>query len=62
MAGMGTAELAASACTAGGLGSIGCAAMPPETAAKTIQTLRALTDRPINANFFCHHVINSNGR
>jgi nitronate monooxygenase len=28
--------------------------MQPEFAAKTIQALRALTDRPINVNFFCH--------
>jgi nitronate monooxygenase len=54
MAGIGTVELAASVCAAGGLGSIGCAAMQPELAAKTIQALRALTDRPINVNFFCH--------
>jgi NAD(P)H-dependent flavin oxidoreductase YrpB (nitropropane dioxygenase family) len=30
MAGIGTVELAASVCVAGGLGSIGCAAMQPE--------------------------------
>jgi nitronate monooxygenase len=54
MAGMGTVELAASVCAAGGLGSIGCAGMQPELAAKTIQALRALTDKPINVNFFCH--------
>jgi nitronate monooxygenase len=54
MAGIGTVELAASVCVAGGLGSIGCAAMQPELAAKTIQALRVLTDRPINVNFFCH--------
>ena len=39
---------------AGGLGSIGCAMMPPELAAKTIRELRALTDKPINVNFSCH--------
>jgi len=54
MAGIGTAELAASVCTAGGLGSIACAGMEPEAAAKTIQAVRALTDQPINVNFFCH--------
>jgi NAD(P)H-dependent flavin oxidoreductase YrpB (nitropropane dioxygenase family) len=54
MAGISTVELAASVCAAGGLGSIGCAWMQPELAAKTIQALRALTDKPINVNFFCH--------
>jgi NAD(P)H-dependent flavin oxidoreductase YrpB (nitropropane dioxygenase family) len=33
MAGIGTVELAASVCAAGGLGSIGCAGMQPEFAA-----------------------------
>jgi nitronate monooxygenase len=28
--------------------------MEPEFAAKTIRTLRGLTDKPINVNFFCH--------
>ena len=54
MAGIGTVELAASACAAGGLGSIGCAGMQPELVAKTIQALRGLTRKPINVNFFCH--------
>ena len=54
MAGVGTVELAAAVCAAGGLGSIGCAGMQPALAAKTIQALRALTDKPINVNFFCH--------
>lgn len=54
MASIGTVELAASVCAAGGLGSIGCAAMAPELAAKTIQALQGLTDKPINVNFFCH--------
>ena len=54
MAGLGTVELAASACEAGGLGSVGCAAMQPQLVAKTIQELRGLTGKPINVNFFCH--------
>jgi nitronate monooxygenase len=54
MAGIGTVELAASVCAAGGLGSIGCGAMPPEHAAKTIHALRTLTEKPINVNVFCH--------
>jgi nitronate monooxygenase len=54
MAGLGTVDLAAAVSSAGGLGSIGCAAMEPELAAKTIRALRGLTDKPINVNFFCH--------
>jgi nitronate monooxygenase len=54
MAGFGTVGLAASVCDAGGLGSIGCATMPPELAEKTIEELRQLTGKPVNANFFCH--------
>jgi nitronate monooxygenase len=54
MAGIGTVDLAAAVSAAGGLGSIGCAAMGPEFAGKTIRALRELTDKPINVNFFCH--------
>jgi nitronate monooxygenase len=54
MAGFGTLELAAAVCAAGGVGSIGCAGMEPEFAAKTIRALRGLSDKPINVNFFCH--------
>src|SRR3984893_18194342 len=54
MAGIGTVDLAAAVSAAGGLGSIGCATMEPELAAKTIRALRGLTDKPINVNFFCH--------
>lgn len=54
MAGFGTVELAASVCRAGGLGSLGCAGMPPQVATDAIGRLRALTGRPINVNFFCH--------
>lgn len=54
MTGLGTVELAAAVCEAGGLGSIGCSTMQPELVAKTIQELRGLTSKPINVNFFCH--------
>jgi len=40
MAGIGTVDLAAAVSARGGLGSIGCAAMEPEFAAKTIRALR----------------------
>ncbi len=48
MAGLGTVELAASVCMAGGLGSLGCAAMPPQVARQAIERLRTLTRKPIN--------------
>jgi nitronate monooxygenase len=54
MAGFGTVELAAAVCAAGGLGSISCATMQPQLAAKTIKELRRLTSKPVNVNFFCH--------
>jgi nitronate monooxygenase len=54
MAGFGTVGLAASVCAAGGLGSISCATMQPQLAAKTIEELRRLTSKPVNINFFCH--------
>jgi nitronate monooxygenase len=54
MTGAGTVDLAASVCAAGGLGSVSCATLQPRHAAQTIEQLRKVTDRPINANFFCH--------
>ena len=54
MAGIGTPELAAAVCEAGGLGSIGCGPMPAELVGRTIETVRGLTRRPISVNFFCH--------
>jgi NAD(P)H-dependent flavin oxidoreductase YrpB (nitropropane dioxygenase family) len=54
MAGIGTIEIAAAVSATGGLGSIGCAVMEPEFAAKAIRALRGLTGKPINVNFFCH--------
>jgi nitronate monooxygenase len=54
MSGIGTVELAAAVCAAGGLGSIGCAVLQPDVAASEIKALRALTNRPFSVNFFCH--------
>jgi nitronate monooxygenase len=54
MAGFGTVGLAASVCGAGGLGSISCATMQPQLAAKTIEELRRLTRKPLNVSFLCH--------
>lgn len=54
MAGLGTVELAASVCAGGGLGSLGCVGLQPETVIQAVDKLRALTRKPINTNFFCH--------
>jgi nitronate monooxygenase len=51
MAGLSTVELAAAVGEAGGLGSIGCAAMEPQVVAKAIHELRALTNKSINLAF-----------
>jgi nitronate monooxygenase len=59
MAGIGTVDLASAVSAAGGLGSIGCAAMEPELAAKTIRALRGLTDKPINVHFFNGYALDS---
>jgi nitronate monooxygenase len=54
MTGIGTADLAASVCAAGGLGSIAGAGQPPEAVAKMVREFRTLTNRPFSVNFFCH--------
>ncbi|HZC15035.1 MAG TPA: nitronate monooxygenase [Thermoleophilaceae bacterium] len=54
MAGAATPELAAAVCGAGGLGSLGSAALPPDELVGQAQAVRELTDRPFNVNFFCH--------
>ena len=54
MAGLGTVELAAAVCAAGGLGSLGCVGLQPESVMHAINKLRTLTSKPININFFCH--------
>jgi nitronate monooxygenase len=62
MSGAGTVSLAASVCAAGGLGSVSCATLDPQDAARTIGQVRALTGRPVNANFFCHAPARSDPR
>lgn len=54
MAGSDSPELASAVTNAGGLGSLGCAAMPPETLLAVLQSTLQATDLPLNINFFCH--------
>lgn len=54
MAGAATPELAAAVSGAGGLGSLGSAALSPAEIVRQARAVRAVTDRPFNVNFFCH--------
>ncbi len=54
MAGVSTPALAAATSNAGALGSLGIGASTVPQARKMIQDTRALTDKPINVNVFCH--------
>ena len=54
MAGVSTPELAAAVSNAGGLGSIALGASTVDQAREMIRKTKALTQRPFNANVFCH--------
>ncbi len=54
MAGVSTPELAAAVSNSGGLGSLGVGASSVEQARAMIRATRALTERPVNVNLFCH--------
>src|SRR5471032_1838554 len=54
MVGVSTPQLAAAVSNAGALGSIGLGASNAQQAREMIQATRALTDKPFNANLFCH--------
>ena len=54
MAGVSTPAMAASVSNAGALGSLGLGADTVESAARAIEATRALTNRPIHLNVFCH--------
>jgi nitronate monooxygenase len=54
MAGASSPELLAAASNAGGLGSYGCARLSPDQVIELGRTIRALTNRSFNLNFFCH--------
>ena len=52
--GFATVELAAAVSEAGGLGSLGLSTASPEAVKAEIQRFRSLSQKPLNANFFCH--------
>lgn len=54
MAGAMDFELAAAVSAAGGLGSLPCAMLTPDTLHAQFAKFRARTDKPVNVNFFCH--------
>jgi nitronate monooxygenase len=54
MAGSTTAQLAAAVSNAGGLGSLGLGTSMIEDANRQIAAFKSLSNRSLNANFFCH--------
>lgn len=54
MAGSQGSALAVAVSNAGGLGSLPCAMLDPETMRKELATIRSRTTKPFNVNFFCH--------
>ena len=54
MAGAMDFTLAAEVSAAGGLGSLPCAMIGPDTVREEVGRIRARTNRPFNLNFFCH--------
>jgi nitronate monooxygenase len=60
MAGAQGPELAAAVSAAGGLGSLPCAMLTPNTARKQVAEIRAATNRGFALNFFCHRTPDPN--
>src|SRR6478735_337808 len=54
MAGVQGSALALAVSNAGGLGSLPCAMLSPDTMRKELAAVRAQTSKPFNVNFFCH--------
>lgn len=54
MAGATTPALAAAVANAGAMGSLGCAFLTPAAYTEQITATRAMTNRALNVNFFCH--------
>jgi nitronate monooxygenase len=54
MAGVQGSALAVAVSNAGGLGSLPCALLTPDSMGAELTLMRAQTDKPFNVNFFCH--------
>lgn len=54
MKGAATPALAAAVCNAGGLGSLGCAGLPPVAIRDALVEMRRRTNQAFNLNFFAH--------
>jgi nitronate monooxygenase len=54
MAGAQAGAMAIAVSNAGGLGSLPCAVLTPETLRKELDLIKAQSDKPYNVNFFCH--------
>jgi nitronate monooxygenase len=54
MAGVQGSALAVAVSNGGGLGSLPCALLDPDTIRKELAAIRAQTTKPFNVNFFCH--------
>lgn len=54
MAGAQDAALAIAVAKAGGLGSVPCAMLTPAQLRTELENIRAVTDKPVNLNFFAH--------
>lgn len=62
MAGVQGSALAIAVSNAGGLGSLGCAVLPPEAIRQELAAITAATRKPYNINFFCHAHVASDPR
>lgn len=54
MAGAQGSTLAIAVCRAGGVGSLPCAMLTPESLRQELDRIRSAVDGPYNVNFFCH--------
>ena len=54
LAGANLAAMAVAVSKAGGLGSLPCGMLSPDQARSELNVIHQQTDRPVNANFFCH--------
>ena len=56
MANVAGVDLCVAAASSGALGSLPCGMVPPEQIRDQMIEVRGRTDRPVNLNFFCHHM------